>query len=44
MIDPELLAVAAAVKGFMPQDEGLALYEAGRAAAGAGPPEATQAA
>jgi len=37
MIDAQVLAVARSVKGFMPDDEGLALYEAGRAAVGAGP-------
>lgn len=37
MIDSHLLAVARSVKGFMPDEEGIALYEAGRAAFGTGP-------
>jgi predicted O-methyltransferase YrrM len=36
-MDAHLLAVARATKGFMPEDEGLALYEAGRRAARLGP-------
>jgi MMP 1-O-methyltransferase len=36
-VDPHLLAVARATPGFMPDDEGLALHEAGRAAAAVGP-------
>jgi MMP 1-O-methyltransferase len=36
-VDPHLLAVARAAPGFMPDDEGLALHEAGRAAAAVGP-------
>ena len=36
-MDPELRAAAEAAKGFMPTDEGLALYEAGRKAAPDGP-------
>jgi MMP 1-O-methyltransferase len=36
-VDPELRAAAEAAKGFMPTDEGLALYEAGRKAAPDGP-------
>jgi predicted O-methyltransferase YrrM len=36
-VDPKLRAVAEAAKGFMPSDEGLALYEAGREAARIGP-------
>jgi len=35
-VDHDLLAVARAVKGFMPDDEGLALHEAGRRAAATG--------
>jgi MMP 1-O-methyltransferase len=35
-LDAELLAHARAAKGFMPDDEGMALYRAGRAAAAAG--------
>ena len=34
---PDLLAAARGAIGFMPDDEGLALYHAGRAAAAAGP-------
>ena len=37
-IDPELLARARAAKGFMPDDEGLALYDAARRAGGRGSP------
>jgi predicted O-methyltransferase YrrM len=33
-MDPELLSAARAARGFMPDDEGLALYEAARDAAG----------
>jgi predicted O-methyltransferase YrrM len=36
-VDAHLLEVARATKGFMPEDEGLALYDAGRAAAALGP-------
>jgi predicted O-methyltransferase YrrM len=36
-MDPSLLAAARAAVGFMPDDEGLALYEAGRTAAAKGP-------
>ncbi|HEX5094898.1 MAG TPA: class I SAM-dependent methyltransferase [Acidimicrobiia bacterium] len=36
-MDQQLLEVARAAKGFMPDDEGLALYEAGRAAGARGP-------
>jgi MMP 1-O-methyltransferase len=36
-VDPELLAHAKAAIGFMPDDEGLALHDAGRAAAATGP-------
>ncbi len=36
-MDAHLLEVARAAKGFMPDDEGLALHEAGRAAAEVGP-------
>lgn len=36
-IDPQLIEVARAAKGFMPDDEGLALYEAGRAGGAVGP-------
>jgi predicted O-methyltransferase YrrM len=36
-MDERLLAVARAAKGFMPDDEGLALYESARGAAGRGP-------
>ncbi|MGH9031230.1 MAG: class I SAM-dependent methyltransferase [Acidimicrobiia bacterium] len=36
-MDPHLLAVARAAKGFMPDDEGLALYEAGLKGAPVGP-------
>ena len=36
-MDPRLLAAARTAEGFMPDDEGLALYEAGRAAAARGP-------
>jgi MMP 1-O-methyltransferase len=36
-MDPHLLEVARAARGFMPDDEGLALYEAGVAARGLGP-------
>jgi len=36
-MDPQLRAAAEAAKGFMPPDEGLALYEAGVAAAPHGP-------
>ena len=36
-MDPSLLAAARAAEGFMPDDEGLALHEAGRAAAPLGP-------
>ncbi len=36
-MDALLLEVARAAKGFMPDDEGLALHEAGRAAAEVGP-------
>jgi hypothetical protein len=35
-MDPALLALARATKGFMPEDEGLALHEAGVEAAGFG--------
>ena len=35
-IDPDLLAAARAAKGFMPDDEGLALWRAGLEAAGLG--------
>jgi predicted O-methyltransferase YrrM len=35
-VDPHLLEVARAAKGFMPDDEGLSLYEAGLAAARSG--------
>jgi predicted O-methyltransferase YrrM len=35
-MEERLLAVARAAKGFMPDDEGLALHEAGRSAAAAG--------
>ncbi len=35
-MNPELLAHARTVKGFMPDDEGLALYRVGRVAAGSG--------
>jgi predicted O-methyltransferase YrrM len=37
MIDDRVLAVFHATKGFMPDDEGLALYEAARSAAALGP-------
>ena len=36
-IDAHLLAVARAARGFMPDDEGLALHDAGLAGAAAGP-------
>lgn len=36
-MDPELLAAARAAVGFMPDDEGLALHDAGLAAAAVGP-------
>jgi predicted O-methyltransferase YrrM len=36
-MDPDVCAVARAAKGFMPDGEGLALYEAGRAAGALGP-------
>jgi predicted O-methyltransferase YrrM len=36
-MDTRLLDVARAAKGFMPDDEGLALYDAGRAAGARGP-------
>ena len=36
-MDDELLRVARAAKGFMPDDEGLALHDAARGAAGQGP-------
>jgi predicted O-methyltransferase YrrM len=36
-VDPSLLVAARAALGFMPDDEGLALFEAGRAAAARGP-------
>jgi predicted O-methyltransferase YrrM len=36
-MDPHLLDVARGARGFMPDDEGLALYEAGRAAGAHGP-------
>src|SRR5581483_10235371 len=36
-LDRELQAIAEAAKGFMPPDEGLALYDAGLRAAGTGP-------
>ncbi len=36
VMDPRLLAVAQRTKGFMPDDEGLALHRAGRRAAGTG--------
>jgi predicted O-methyltransferase YrrM len=36
-MDEHVLAVARAAKGFMPDDEGLALYDAGRAAGTRGP-------
>jgi predicted O-methyltransferase YrrM len=36
-MDPSLLVAARAAEGFMPDDEGLALYEAGLAAAQRGP-------
>jgi predicted O-methyltransferase YrrM len=36
-MDPQLLDVARAAKGFMPDDEGLALFDAGRAAGADGP-------
>jgi predicted O-methyltransferase YrrM len=36
-MDEHVLAVARAAKGFMPDDEGLALYDAGRAAGARGP-------
>jgi predicted O-methyltransferase YrrM len=36
-VDPELLQHARGAVGFMPDDEGLALYEAGRVGAAAGP-------
>jgi len=35
-VDPELVALARATKGFMPDDEGLALHRAGLQAAGTG--------
>jgi predicted O-methyltransferase YrrM len=35
-VDPDLLARARAVKGFMPEDEGLALHQAGLVAARSG--------
>jgi predicted O-methyltransferase YrrM len=35
-LDPSLVAAARAAKGFMPDDEGLALYQAGREAAATG--------
>ena len=37
VVDERLRAVADAARGFMPRDEGLALYEAGLAAAAVGP-------
>jgi predicted O-methyltransferase YrrM len=37
MMEPQLLDVARAAKGFMPDDEGLALYEAALAAGSLGP-------
>ena len=37
VIDAHQLAVARAAKGFMPEGEGLALYEAGSAAGARGP-------
>jgi MMP 1-O-methyltransferase len=37
MMNPELEAIAKAARGFMPADEGLALYEAARASGGSGP-------
>jgi MMP 1-O-methyltransferase len=36
-MDPALAAAARAAEGFMPEAEGLALYQAGRAAAAVGP-------
>jgi predicted O-methyltransferase YrrM len=36
-MDPQLLAAARSAKGFMPDDEGLALYDAGVAAGARGP-------
>jgi predicted O-methyltransferase YrrM len=36
-MDARLLEIARAAKGFMPDDEGLALHDAGRAAAAVGP-------
>jgi predicted O-methyltransferase YrrM len=36
-VDERLLEIARAAKGFMPDDEGLALHEAGREAAAIGP-------
>ena len=36
-MDADLLAAARAAKGFMPDDEGVALYEAGLKAGGVGP-------
>jgi predicted O-methyltransferase YrrM len=35
-MDPQLLALARAAKGFMPDDEGMALYDWGRRAASSG--------
>jgi predicted O-methyltransferase YrrM len=35
-VDPSLVAAARAAKGFMPDDEGMALYQAGRQAADTG--------
>jgi hypothetical protein len=37
MMDADLLGIARSVKGFMPDDEGLALHEAGMLGAGVGP-------
>src|SRR5512132_2283677 len=37
VMDVDLFAAARAAKGFMPDDEGLALYEAGLKAGGVGP-------
>jgi predicted O-methyltransferase YrrM len=37
VIEPRLLALAASVKGFMPEDEGLALHEMGLVAGRRGP-------
>ena len=36
-MDPVLLGIARATRGFMPEDEGLALYEAALTTGGAGP-------